>query len=162
MDERKYWLALFTTTTWQEFLDSGADVYGLSKRYRVTAACTKPGDYLLCYVAGISRFIGLLEVLSRPFSDTSSIWSSDIYPLRLRVKVVLALTPETAVPVKELMEDLSVIRNLKSPSKWAISFRISFKKWLASDARTVIKALEEAKQHPIARPVFKSQPKKPT
>ena len=34
----------------------------------------RPGDYLLCYMTGISRWIGILEVTSQPYKDDTPIW----------------------------------------------------------------------------------------
>jgi predicted RNA-binding protein len=157
MEERQYWLGLFTATTWEEFINSGATVYGLNERFKVTAGRTKPGDYLICYVAGISRFIGVLEILSAPFWDNSEIWTYDIYPIRLKVKIVQQLTLETAIPVKELSSKLSMFQNLSSPSSWASHFRNSLKSWKSADAKVVIEALTKAKQNPVEHPLGKAR-----
>lgn len=116
MSEKRYWLVVFTGTTWREFLDSGANICGLSDRYKSTAEKAKPGDYLLCYVAGISRFIGLLEITSPAFRDLTGICTFDVYPLRFKVRPIICLTPETAVPAVTLRDSLSIFRNLKTPS----------------------------------------------
>jgi hypothetical protein len=68
---RTYWLDLFTGSTWQEFLDAGGKVSGFRERRWRTVQQPKPGDYLLCYLTGISRWIGLLEVTSAPFRDAT-------------------------------------------------------------------------------------------
>jgi hypothetical protein len=59
---RKYWLDLFTGTTWEEFLEHGAKISGFRASRKRLAERISPGDYLLCYLTGISRFIGILEV----------------------------------------------------------------------------------------------------
>ena len=64
----------------------------------------KSGDYLLCYLTGVSRFIGILEVTSEPYWDETPIWKDELFPCRMKVKVVAALTPETAVPIFELKD----------------------------------------------------------
>jgi len=150
---RSYWLDLFTGTTWQEFLDAGAGVSGFREKRWKTVQKIKPGDYLLCYLTGVSRFIGVLEVISDPFKDDSPIWKDEIFPSRVRVKVVVALTPETAVPVFNLRDRLSVFQNLKSPHAWTGHFRGSPVKWKASDGEAVVDALLKAKKNPIVRPV---------
>src|SRR5262249_8728083 len=155
--EPKYWLIVLTGTTWSEFLQAGATTYGLSDRYEATANRVTPGDYLVCYVAGISRFIGLLQVTSKAFRDTSEIWQFDVYPIRLKVNVIVQLVPETAIPATELRSELSVFRNLKTPSSWAMRFRNSIKEWNKADASAVIKALNNAKQSPTHRPVVRAK-----
>jgi predicted RNA-binding protein len=72
---RTYWLDLFSPTTWQEFLEAGGTVSGFRESRWATVQQIKPGDYLLCYLTQISRFIGVLEVTSDPYKDnTRSIW----------------------------------------------------------------------------------------
>ncbi|KAF5429073.1 hypothetical protein C5S39_09550 [Candidatus Methanophagaceae archaeon] len=60
----KYWLNLFTGKTWEEFLENGANVSGFREQRRKAAANIHPGDYLICYLTGVSRLIGVLEVKS--------------------------------------------------------------------------------------------------
>ena len=78
----------------------------------------KPGDYLLCYLTGVSRWVGILEVESKPFRDQTPIWNDATFPCRVRVKVVSALTPETAVPIESMRDQLSIFQNLTSPTAW--------------------------------------------
>jgi len=46
---------------------SWGTVSGFRESRWATVQKIKPGDYLLCYLTGISRFIGALEVVSPPF-----------------------------------------------------------------------------------------------
>jgi len=153
MSNRSYWLDLFTGVTWKEFLDAGAKVSGFRESRWVTVQKIKPGDYLLCYLTGVSRFIGVLEVASAPFKDSSLIWKDEDFPCRLKVKTVVALTPETGVPVLELRDRLSIFRDLKSPLAWTGHFRGSPARWKTSDGEGVLEALMDAKENPVARPV---------
>jgi EVE domain len=77
---QSYWLDLFTGTTWEEFLAAGGEVSGFRERRWKTVQQMKPGDYLLCYLTGISRWIGVLEVVSEPFKDTTPIWKDEAFP----------------------------------------------------------------------------------
>jgi predicted RNA-binding protein len=153
MSKPTYWLDLFTGTTWQEFLEAGAKVSGFRERRWKTVQAIKPGDFLLCYLTGLSRFIGLLEVASEPFRDDSKIWKDESFPSRLRVKPTIVLTPETAVPVQELRDQLSIFADLKSRNAWTGHFRGSPARWKTPDALAVVKALEAAKANPVIREV---------
>ena len=153
MGKPTYWLDLFTGTTWQEFLDAGGKVSGFRDRRWKTVQSIKPGDVLLCYLTGVSRFIGLLEVVSEPFRDDSKIWKDEAFPCRLRVKASVVLTPETAVPVQELRDQLSIFSDLKSPNAWTGHFRGSPVRWKTADALAVVKAVEAAKANPVVREV---------
>src|SRR3954469_11531109 len=63
--EPTYWLDLFTYRTWGEFLAAGANVSGFRENRWKAVQSMKPGDVLLCYLTGVSRWIGLLEI-TRP------------------------------------------------------------------------------------------------
>ena len=147
MADRKYWMVLFSPTTWREFLDAGASVYGLSDRYNTSANKTSPGDYLLCYVTGISQFMGLLEVTAAPYKGNTKIWEYEILPIHIKVKPIVCLPPEKGIPVLSLKERISFFLSLKNPSRWANHFRNSIREWKRLDAEVVIHELKEAAAH---------------
>jgi len=90
---RTYWIDLFTIETWKEFLDHGGDVSGFSEKRQATVERMKPGDYLLCYLTRVSRWVGVLEVTGEPFFDEAPIWSSRVFPSRVNVQVVSRCVP---------------------------------------------------------------------
>ena len=91
---RNYWLDIFDGMTWKEFLNNGANVSGFKERRRNIAEKIKSGDYLICYLIGLSKFIGVLEVLSEGYFDTETrIWKDQLFPVRFRVKVVYVCRP---------------------------------------------------------------------
>jgi hypothetical protein len=108
---------------------------------------------LLCYLTGVSRFVGALEVTKPAYRDTKLIWNDEAFPVRLGVKSLVTLTPETAIPVRELDNLLSIFSNMSSPAAWTGHFRGSPAKWKASDGEAVMKALREAERKPVSRPV---------
>jgi hypothetical protein len=150
---RTYWLDLFTVETWKEFQDHGGDVSGFSEKRWPTVQKMKPGDYLLCYLTRVSRWVGLLEVVGEPFFDEEPIWSSQAYPSRVPVRVVLTLPPEQGVPVLEMRDDLTVFRGLDNPNRWQGPFRGSPARWKAADGEAIIRALQDAKANPVDRPL---------
>jgi predicted RNA-binding protein len=150
---QSYWLDLFTGTTWEEFLAAGGEVSGFRERRWKTVQQMKPGDHLLCYLTGISRWIGVLEVVSEPFKDTTPIWKDEAFPARVRVRPVATLSPETAAPVFELRDELTVFRDLKNPNAWTGHFRGSPARWKPADGQAVVAAILDAKANPISRPV---------
>jgi EVE domain len=150
---RGYWLDLFTPATWREFLDAGGTVSGFKASRASRVLKIRPGDYLLCYLTGISRWIGILEVTGPAYNDTTPIWESDPFPARLPVRVVVALTPETGIPVLEMRDQLSVFQNLKSPERWSGAFRGSPARWRVSDGEMVTRAVLDAEKNPVVRPI---------
>jgi predicted RNA-binding protein len=157
MSNRAYWLDLFTGVTWEEFLSAGAKVSGFRETRWSTIQKIKLGDYLLCYLTGISRFVGVLEVASTPYKSQDRIWKDEDFPARVKVKPVIVLTPETAIPVFELRDRLSFFQNMKSPNAWTGNFRGSPAKWKTSDGEIVVNRLEETATNPIKRPVDKAK-----
>ncbi|MCC7406359.1 MAG: EVE domain-containing protein [Bdellovibrionales bacterium] len=147
-----YWLDLFTGKTWQEFLDAGGTVSGFRDGRWKAVQRMQPGDRLLCYLTGISRFVGVLEVTSGAFRDTKKIWADAEFPCRVNVKPLVTLTPETAVPVMSLKDQLSVFQNLKSPGAWTGHFRGSPAKWKDQDGEAIYKSLLNAQANPTVRP----------
>jgi hypothetical protein len=153
MSEHNYWLDLFTGVTWEEFIAAGGNTSGFRESRWSAVQKIRPGDYLLCYLTGISRFIGVLEATSAAFRDTSPIWQDDDFPCRINVKPIVKLSPSTAVPLVELRDRLSMFREMKSPIAWTGHFRGSPAKWKSSDGDAVLEALLEAQKNPITRPV---------
>ena len=153
MDGQSYWLDLFTGTTWQEFLDAGAQVSGFREARWGAVQRMKPGDYLLCYLTGLSRWIGVLEITSEPYKDSTQIWKDAVFPCRVHVKPVVSLTPETAVPILDMRDRLSIFRDPAHPKAWTGPLRGSPGKWRSSDGEAVVEAVKEAARNPVSRPV---------
>ena len=148
---RTYWIDLFTGTTWEEFLVAGGTVSGFRETQRTTVNKIAPGDWLLCYATGVSRWIGILEVTGEPFTGDERIWAGDPFPSRLPVKVVLKLEPEHAVPITTLRERLSYFQSA-SPTAWTAHFRRSPVRERPEDAQVIVEALEAAASDPVTRP----------
>jgi hypothetical protein len=155
-----YWLDLFTHETWGEFLAAGATISGFRENRWKTAQSMKPGDVLLCYLTGVSRWIGLLEVTGPAFKDSSPIWSVADFPVRVPVKLIAQLEPLHGVPVIDMRDRLSIFQNLKSPHAWTGRFRGSPYRWGAADGEAVVKAVQDAMTHPVERPFDASKLKK--
>src|SRR5687767_1776401 len=116
---RKYWLNLFTGTTWTEFLSAGATVSGFRDARWSTVKLLQPGDYFLCYLTGVSRWIGVLEVTGAPYQDyEKKIWNIDAFPARVPVRVVMQLEPVYGVPILSMRDRLSMFQNASSPHAW--------------------------------------------
>jgi predicted RNA-binding protein len=153
MTKRNYWLDLFTGVTWTEFKAAGGKVSGFRESRWNVISKMKEGDYLLCYLTGVSRFIGILEVTDKPYKDKAPIWKDEVFPCRLKVKIVAELTPETAIPVLNLRDQLSFFENLTSPHAWTGHFRGSPAKWSAADGEVVVAAILDAQANPVSRPI---------
>lgn len=148
----QYWLDLFTYQTWQEFLAAGGTVSGFRENRWRTVQSMRPGDYLLCYLTGISRWIGLLEVTGPAFQSDKPIWKDAKFPARIPVRITAKLEPATGVPVLTMRDKLPLFENLKSPHAWTGYFRGSPAKWSNENSKIVVDAILAAVRDPIERP----------
>ena len=146
-----YWLDLFTGKTWEEFLENGAKVTGFRLRRKKVSQTIHPGDFFICYITGISRFIGILKVKSEVYIDDTPLWEDEVFPVRFKVELVHKLEPKTAIPVMQLKDELSIFRNLKSPHAWTGFFRGSPVKFSYEDGRIIASAIKDAVNNPVER-----------
>jgi len=138
-----YWVQVFTVKTWQEFLDAGGKTSGFRSTRWGLIQQIKPKDQLLCYLSGVGKFIGILEVRDEPYLDTTKIWEDEIFPCRVDVRVVIALRPSTAVPIRDLRDRLSIFRK----KSWGVYLMASPSKWKEADAESIIDAVFRANTH---------------
>ena len=149
----KYWLDLFTGTTWDEFLKSGASVSGFSNRMRKNVERIAPGDVLLCYLTGVMRWVGALEVLG-PSQDGKRIWKDAEFPARVAVKPLVMLSPENGVPMNEIEGKVSFFAGKADRGKFKGFIRMSPNLFRTQpDGDLLMGLLRGAERAPVARPV---------
>jgi hypothetical protein len=148
-----YWLDLFTGTTWEEFRAAGASVSGFSARRRKVAERVKSGDVFLCYLTGVMRWVGALEVLGRS-NNTERIWKDQEFPVRFNVRPLIMLQPEHGIPMEELQGKVSFFATSKDKGKFRGIVRASPNPFPNSnDPLLIMSLLEAAQRSPISRPV---------
>jgi predicted RNA-binding protein len=149
MAERRYWLDLFTGKTWEEFLKNGAKISGFRERRRKVAQKIQVGDYLICYLTGISRIIGVLEVKSECFTKETRLWEDAVFPIRFKVKLLHQLTPKTAIPIQNFKERLSFFKRGTHKTSWTGLFRGSPNEFQQEDGKIIVEEIKKAVQNPI-------------
>ena len=107
-----YWLDLFTVKTLEEFQKAGAKVSGFRERRFHTCEQIQPGDKLLCYVTGISRWVGVLRVTKPVYRSEERIWDMEVFPVRLGVEPEILLPPEHGIPHQLLLAHSALPRPL--------------------------------------------------
>ncbi len=148
-----YWLNLFTGTTWQEFQVAGSTVTGFREHNWQRAAKIKPGDIFLCYLVGVKRWVGLLEVIGERCKDPTPIFSEEIFPVRFPVKPLVLLSPEHGVPMEEFHGKLSFYPLNSGSGQWTGFVRSSPTKYELEDGQKIAAAVRNAKTSPVERPV---------
>ena len=147
-----YWLDLFTGTTWREFRDAGAKISGFRARQSAVARRVRPGDIFLCYLTGVMRWVGALEIEDRT-SDMTQIWKEEEFPVRFAVKPLVMLEPELGVPMDELEGQVKFYATSKDKGKFKGIVRSSLNAIHEKDGELILSLLRRAEQAPVSRPV---------
>ncbi len=152
----KYHLDISTPETWEAFIEKDATVTGFEEKYRRFAEeRVSRGDIFLCYLKGLMRWCGALQVESGPFfDDTPRFGNSDPYTVRFKVKPIVILPPELAFPIKEqqVWQALSITKDRKN---WSSFVRRTLTTFDDDDGKFLLKLLEEQQANPTNYPLTK-------
>jgi len=117
-----YYTDLFSPETYEAFSRSPRDVTGFRETQRSMAERVCPGDRLVCYITKLSRWAGVLEVVSELFLDRTPRFypGDDPFVLRFRVRAIAWLPKEKAIPIHEpeLWDALSFTRDAGTGGSW--------------------------------------------
>ena len=144
-----YFLGIFTPDTWLAFREHGAGVMGFRNRYRGSAEReVRVGDYILCYITGLSRWCGILRVQSESYEEDTPIFADpDPYTIRFQVDSVANLDLERAIPIQreDVWNGLSITQDheIGGPPHWTIFFRRPLNRFTESDGVLLVEALAE-------------------
>lgn len=96
-----YYIDLFSPETYEAFSRSSRTISGFRKQQQPYAERLKPGDRFVCYMTKLSRWIGVLEIESLFFVETTSIFypTDDPFIIRFRVRPVVWLPRDKTLPI---------------------------------------------------------------
>jgi predicted RNA-binding protein len=125
-----YFINLFSPQTYETFSKSDQSISGFRIRQKNMAKHVQPGDKLVCYMTKLSRWVGVLEVISESFEDNTPIFFSqdDPFVVRFKVRPLVWLPKEKAVPIQEdnIWKTLTFTRGVpKKSSIWTGKIRNS-------------------------------------
>ncbi len=153
-----YYLDLFSPETYEYFSNSTWNITGFRIRQSQAAKKIMPGDRFVCYMTKLSRWIGILEVLSESFIDETP-WlyeKNDPFVVRFHVKPFIWLSKEKAVPIREdfVWNRLSFTKgHEKHGSGWTGIFRSSLNRLNDADGQFLKKLLaaqqKDGKIYPV-------------
>jgi hypothetical protein len=156
-----YWLNLFTGKTWREFQAAGAKTSGFRERVWNRCKGIKRGDVFLCYLVGVKRWVGLLEIASERFKAETRIFTEEVFPVRFNVRPLVVLPPEHGVPMESLAGKLTFFSAGATGRHWSGLVRGSPTKYKPEDGEAIAAAVREAAAHPFSRPVDAKQLERP-
>lgn len=64
-----HYITLFSPETFRRFAESKREVSAVRARQRKAAGRIEAGDFLVAYLTGLSRWVGLFEVVGAAFED---------------------------------------------------------------------------------------------
>ena len=153
-----YLLDLFTPETWRAFQEKGESVTGFRPRHnRLAIDRVRRGDIFICYLTRLSRWCGVLRVESELYHDDAPIFDDpDPFTVRFRVRAVVALKPESAIPIRDdkVWRTLTITKQHDPRrSHWTGFFRGSLNRFSDSDGRYLVQLLERQKSDPENYPL---------
>lgn len=132
----RYYVHLFSPATYEDFNGSPRNLTGFKPRFQSAAGRVSSGDRFLCYITGLGRWTGVLEVVRGPFEDQTQLYGqADPYSLRFEVRVLAWLEKDFAVDIREpkLWRQLSFTKDhALSSAAWTGPVRSSLKEISAS------------------------------
>ncbi|HRD78897.1 MAG TPA: hypothetical protein PK264_23650 [Hyphomicrobiaceae bacterium] len=148
----EYFLNLFSPETWSAFRAAGRTISGFSRHQKTHAQRSlQPGNIFLCYLVGLGRWCGALEIESEAFVDEAPIFKpvSDPFVVRFRVTPLVVLAPEHALPMREpsLWNRLAWTKD-KSPGAvgWGANFQRSLRRMPEEDGAFLLDLLTKQAQ----------------
>lgn len=103
----RYWINLFTPTTWEESRAREFKVTGHRATSASRAHAVEIGDFFVCYVTKSSVVPGLQRVVRGPYTveDTPEdrVWEEELYPVRFDVELTTRVPLASGVPRADLL-----------------------------------------------------------
>jgi predicted RNA-binding protein len=153
-----YYIDIYSPETYENFLKTNQDITGFRLRQSNAAKKIKPGDKLVCYMTKLSRWVGILEVLSESFIDDSPrlYEKNDPFVVRFKVKPLIFLPKEQGIPIREdfIWNQLSFTKGHdKHSSSWTGLFRGSLNRLDEVDGKflemLLLSQVKEVREYPI-------------
>jgi hypothetical protein len=140
MPRMSYYVTVFSPETYRRFAESRRDVSAVRPRQRKSAERVSTGSFLVAYLTGLSRWVGLFEVKGKPYEDATPIFAEkdDPFVVRLPIKAHVWLEPENAIPIHDnsLWPKLSFTKELeRNSSLWTGAVRTSLAPLEQSDGQ---------------------------
>jgi predicted RNA-binding protein len=134
---RVYWLI---STSEKNFKHDrkvlGLKFQGLKERNKRTVMKFHPGDKVLYYIAGISKFGAIATITGGYYFDETKLWTEndEMWPCRAKSQPEIVLEDDELIDVRKLVPKLSFI---KDTTNWGVFFQGSIRLIPEEDFRLV-------------------------
>ena len=147
-----YFVDVFSVATYEEFSCTDKAQAGFHPKRRAWVMKIKPADKLLCYLKGVSCWIGVLEVTG-PIDDNGSEDEADEFSLKFPVKPLVWLGKGQLLPIKrdDVWTALSFTKNIApGAGGWNAIVRSSGVRLPSSDGEFLEQRLASQQQQGLA------------
>lgn len=147
-----YFVDVFSVATYEEFSCTDKAQAGFHPKRRAWVTKIKPGDKLLCYLKGVSCWIGVLEVTG-PMVDNGGEDEADEFSLKFPVKPLVWLSKGQLLPIKreDVWAALSFTKNIApGAGGWNAIVRSSGVRLSSSDGELLEQRLASQQQQGLA------------
>lgn len=153
-----FYTNLFSPSTYETFSRSDRTVSGFPKHRLAWAKKVQKGDQFICYMTKLGRWVGVCEIVSEAFVDETPLFfpDGDPYIVRFRVKPIVWLPKELAIPIREkhVWEGLSFTRKLPPSSMaWTGKVRTSLSRISDEDGEFLKTELMSQERDKVSFPV---------
>jgi hypothetical protein len=157
-----HYVDMFSPLTFEAFSASDRSVSGFRERQLKIAQRIHPGDRFVCYMTKVSRWVGLLEVASDCYLDSSPRFyeQSDPFVVRFRVNSLAWLPRDHTIPIREpqVWDRLSFTRGEEwTSARWKGMFRYSLRPLAPEDASFLEQLILAQLQRPTSYPVDEAE-----
>src|SRR5579864_2959610 len=140
------YLDLFTPETWSAFLKRGRDVSGFRVWGRVIASKIRHDDIFICYLVGLSRWIGALRVLSSAYEDSAPYFveQEDPFVIRFKVEPIVTLEPVRGIPIRDIWDKLPMCKGVRQTAgfTYKVGLQRSLRELSEGDSNTLLGLLK--------------------
>ncbi len=128
---KQAWLIVQRLENWRATKKLAYSKLGFADWMKAWAGKMVVGDSIFLYVASNKSVVAAhLRVSSKPFRESVGHWDEP-FPIRVRTELVVGLDETTWLPVREILQDLSIT---KGKENWGQCFRRPIRLLTAEDA----------------------------
>ncbi|WP_228893984.1 hypothetical protein [Pseudoduganella aquatica] len=144
-----YFIDIFSVETYEAFSKTSKTIAGFHPKRKAWITKIKPGDKILCYLKGLSCWVGMLEVVGPMTEVTPGNEVISGYSLEFAVTPLVWLDKGTLIPIKrpEVWAALSFTKDITpGAGGWNAVLRSSGVRLLEEDGKAVEVLMQEQLQ----------------
>lgn len=147
-----YFIDIFSIETYEEFSATDKSVTGFHPKRKAWVSKIKPGDKVLCYLKGLSCWVGVLEITGKMFQASPGEELVEEYSIQFPSKPLVWLDKGALIPIKrdDVWSSLSFTKNVApGAGGWNANLRSSGVRLVEEDGAIIENLLLSQSAAPI-------------